>query len=162
MKQLKFLLILLLATSCQFFDTEKISSDAVYEEKMKTIEWDDVDHYPAFPSCKEYGEKEEQKSCFETTLNAYVSNFLAQKNLVTTSDLNSTVQLDFTISRTGKIVDLQVVMDSMLQQKIPLLKDWLTHSIDSLPVLEPANKEGIPVATKFTLPVLIKSEKTTN
>ena len=152
----------MLATSCQFFDTEKISSDAVYEEKMKTIEWDQVDNYPAFPSCQDYAEKEEQKKCFETTLNAYVSDFLARKNLITTSDLNSIVQLDFTISRTGKIIDLQIAMDSILQQEIPLLKDWLTHSIDSLPALEPANKEAIPVATKFTLPVVIKSEKTTN
>jgi len=162
MKQLKFLIFLLLATSCQFFDTEKISSDTLYQEKMKTIEWDQVDNYPAFPSCKEYAEKEEQKNCFETTLNNYVSSFIARKNLITASDINSVVQLEFTISRNGEIVDLQIAMDSILQQEIPSLKDWLTNSIDSLPALEPANKEAIPVATKFTLPVVIKSEKFTN
>lgn len=151
-----------MVTSCQFFDTEKVSSDVIYEEKMKTIEWDQVDNYPAFPTCKEYAEKEAQKNCFETTLNTYVSEFIARKNLITASDINSVVHLDFTISRTGEIVDLQIAMDSTLLQEIPSLKEWLTHSIDSLPELEPANKEAIPVATKFTLPVVIKSEKTTN
>jgi len=162
MKRLKFLLILLLATSCQFFNTEKISSDTFYEEEIKAIEWDQVDQYPAFKNCANYTEKAAQKECFESTLGSFVSDFIRSKDLVTHTDLNSTVQLDFIISKTGAIDSLQIAMDSLLQQKIPKLKDWLTHSIDSLPPLEPALKRGIPVKTKFTLPVLIQSEKSTN
>ena len=162
MKRLKFLLILLLATSCQFFETDKISSDTFYEEEIKTIDWDQVDRYPAFSNCEQFSEKEEQKKCFETTLSSYVHEFVAGKNLVTQSDLNSTIQMNFTISNLGEISNLSIVMDSTIQKKIPRLKEWLTHSIDSLPKLLPAYKRGIPVETKFQLPVLIESEKTTN
>jgi len=152
----------LLATSCQYFNTEKISSETFYEEEIKAIEWDQVDQYPAFKSCANYTEKAEQKECFESTLGTFVSDFIRGKNVVTHADLNSTVQLDFIISKSGAIDSLQIVMDSLLLKKIPKLKDWLTHSIDSLPPLEPALKRGIPVKTKFTLPVHIQSEKTTN
>ncbi|MBL4662914.1 MAG: hypothetical protein JKY22_05020 [Flavobacteriaceae bacterium] len=162
MKQLSFLLILLLATSCQYFETEKISSDTFYEEEIEAIDWDQVDQYPTFSSCEQLTEKEERKNCFETTLSQYIYEFVGRKNLVTQSDLNSTVQMDFTISRLGKISNLNIVMDSSLQQKIPQLKEWLTHSIDSLPELAPAYKRGIPVETKFRLPIIINSEKTTN
>jgi len=162
MKRLKFLLILLLATSCQFFETDKISSDTFYEEEIKAIDWEQVDRYPAFSNCEQFSEKEEQKHCFETTLSRYVHEFVASKNLVTQTDLNSTIQMNFTISNLGEISNLSIVMDSTIQKKIPRLKEWLTHSIDSLPKLLPAYKRGIPVETKFQLPVLIKSEKTTN
>ena len=152
----------MLATSCQFFETDKISSDTFYEEEIKAIDWDQVDSYPAFSNCEQFSEKEEQKKCFETTLSQYVHEFVASKNLVTQSDLNSTIQMNFTISNLGEISNLSIVMDSSIQKKIPRLKEWLTHSIDSLPKLLPAYKRGIPVETKFQLPVLIKSEKTTN
>jgi hypothetical protein len=162
MKQLKFLLILLLASSCQYFNTEKISSDTFYEEKIKTIDWEQVDRYPAFSNCEQFTEKEEQKQCFETTLSRHIYEFIESKNLVSHSDLNGTVQLDFTISNKGEITSLDIVVDSLLRQKFPLLKDWLKESIDSLPILEPASKEGVPVETKFTLPVLIQAVKTTD
>lgn len=162
MKQLKFLLILLLASSCQYFNTEKISSDAFYEEKIKTIDWEQVDGYPAFSNCEQFTEKEERKQCFETTLSRHIYEFIENKKLVTQSDLNSTVQLKFTISNKGEITSLDITVDSLLHQKFPLLKEWLTESIDSLPKLEPATKEGVPVETKFTLPVLIQAEKTTD
>ncbi|MEM7085295.1 MAG: hypothetical protein AAF489_03885 [Bacteroidota bacterium] len=162
MKQLKFLFILLLVSSCQYFETEKISSDTFYEEEMKTIDWEQVDQYPAFSNCEQFGEKADQKRCFETTISRYVHEFVANKNLVTQSDLNSTIQMDFTISKLGEISSLNVVMDSTLQKKMPRLKEWLTLSIDSLPKLLPAYKRGIPVETKFRLPVIINSEKITN
>ena len=152
----------MLATSCQFFETDKISSETFYEEEIKAIDWDQVDRYPAFSNCEQFSEKEEQKHCFETTLSRYVHEFIASQNLVTQSDLNSAIQMNFTISNQGEISNLSIVMDSTIQKKIPRLKEWLTHSIDSLPKLLPAYKRGIPVETKFQLPVLIKSEKTTN
>jgi len=162
MKQLKFLSILLLACSCQYFETEKISSDTFYEEEIKAIDWKQVDRYPAFSNCTQLGEKEEQKRCFETTLSSYVYKFIEGRNLVTQSDLNSTIQMDITISKSGEISNLDIKMDSSIQKKIPLLKDWLAQSIDSLPELLPAHKQGIPVETVFRLPVVIHSEKITN
>ncbi|MEL6810203.1 MAG: hypothetical protein AAFP76_02590 [Bacteroidota bacterium] len=155
MEQIKWVLILMLATSCQFFEMEKISSDAFYEEEMQAIDWESVTQYPAFEECEAFTEKNEQKHCFETRLRNHVYRWLEGKPMVTYQDLNHTVLMDLTISKTGAISDLQIEMDSVLRHSLPLLQEWLTTSIDSLPPLEPAYKSGIPVKTKFTLPVVI-------
>ena len=156
------LLLALVLTSCQFFETEKISSDQFYKEEIKAIDWDDVDHYPTFKACEQFTEKTDQKKCFETTLSTFVHQFIANKNISSNQDLNHTAVLDFNISKTGEILGLTVTVDSILLQKVPLLKEWLSQSIDSLPRLEPATKRGVPVATQFTLPVVIKTETATD
>ena len=156
------LVLALTLTSCQFFETEKISSDQFYEEEIQAIEWDDVDHYPTFLVCEQHTEKTEQKKCFETTLSTFVYQFIADKNIISSADLNHTAVMDFSISKTGQISNLNIQMDTVLLQTVPLLKEWLEQSIDSLPKLSPAYKRGLPVETQFTLPVTIKTYKTTN
>lgn len=160
----KYLAILwsLFLVSCQFFETEKISSETFYEEELKAINWEDVDQYPAFSVCEEFTEKQEQKHCFETTLNRIIHQTLESKNIVTGKDINSTVLLAFNISNTGEISTLNIEMDTMIEKEIPLLRQWLVESIDSLPKAAPAYKRGIPVNTKFTLPLVIKSETSIN
>ena len=160
----KYLAILwsLFLVSCQFFETEKISSETFYEEELKAINWEDVDQYPAFSVCEEFTEKQEQKHCFETTLSQYVYQTIGSKNIVTGQDINSTVFLAFNISNTGEISNLNIEMDSVIEKEIPLLRQWLVESIDSLPKAAPAYKRGIPVNTKFTLPLVIKSETSIN
>jgi len=162
MKLAAILTLVLLTSSCQFFETEKISSETFYEEELKEIDWEDVDQYPSFSVCEEFTEKQNQKKCFETTLSNYIYEAVAAKNIVTNQNINSTVLLDFNISKTGSISNLTIEIDSLLTQKIPLLKVWLAQSIDSLPKMAPAYKRGIPVETKFTLPIVIKTEGATN
>ncbi len=156
------LVLALVLTSCQFFETEKISSDQFYDEEIQAIDWDDVDHYPTFEACEEFTEKTNQKKCFETTLGTFVYQYIADKNITSQQDLNHTAILDFNISKTGEISGLTVTVDSVLLRNVPLLKEWLSQSIDALPRLEPATKRGVPVATQFTLPVVIKTETATN
>jgi hypothetical protein len=160
----KYLAILLSLSlvSCQFFETEKISSETFYEEELKAINWEDVDQYPAFSACEEFTEKKEQKHCFETTLSQYVYQTIESKNIVTGQDINSTVLLAFNISNTGEISNLNIEMDTVIEKEIPFLRQWLVECIDSLPQAAPAYKRGIPVNTKFTLPLVIKSKIATN
>ena len=160
----KYLAILLslFLVSCQFFETEKISSETFYEEELKAINWEDVDQYPAFSACEEFTEKKEQKHCFETTLSQYVYQTIESKNIVTGQDISSRVLLTFNISNTGEISNLNIEMDTVIEKEIPFLRQWLEECIDSLPQAAPAYKRGIPVNTKFTLPLVIKSKTSTN
>lgn len=54
--------------SCQYFSTEKISSESIYEEELKSINWTDVDTFPAFPGCDDLIAQEAQKNCFKKPL----------------------------------------------------------------------------------------------
>ncbi|NND62698.1 MAG: hypothetical protein HKN48_05845 [Flavobacteriaceae bacterium] len=139
-----------------------MSSDVFYEEEMNSIEWEDVDQYPAFSVCEQITEKPEQRECFTNTIKERLYLKLIDKNLSVNKDISDTVLIKFHISNSGKLKDKKIIMDSLLRAEIPLLEKWLVESIDSLPRLTPAYKRGIPVATEFKLPIVIQSEKSTN
>jgi hypothetical protein len=82
--------------------------------------------------------------------------------MIINRDLNDTVFVVFGISKEGLVSTKEVRIDSLLLQNIPLLKQWLEYSIDSLPESAPAYKRGIPVETEFMLPVILKTELSTN
>ena len=46
-----FVIALLVITSCNF-ETKKISSEEVLELESKTLNWKEVDEYPAFEDCQ--------------------------------------------------------------------------------------------------------------
>ena len=72
MKYFWILSTLIVCTSCHFFETEKISSETFYDEEVKTINWKDVDRYPAFAACDTLSTKPNQKHCFEEALAAHL------------------------------------------------------------------------------------------
>ena len=150
--------LLLLATSCQFFETEKVSSEEIFNDEIKTINWKDIDRYPSFPECENTLEKLEQKDCFINTISTHLYGAISEGNLIAAREIQDTVEVNFEVSSSGKLVVLEMKIDSLLQKDFPNLKKTILHSIDSLQPLAPAYKRGIPVKTKFTLPVIIQTD----
>ncbi|MBX2826772.1 MAG: hypothetical protein KTR22_01330 [Flavobacteriaceae bacterium] len=151
-------MLLVTLSSCQWFETEKISSETFYEEDLKTIDWEDVDQYPSFSACDHLIEKEEKKRCFESHITTPIYKTLSSKNIVAHHDLNDTVWVHFTITKEGNFKQVKTEMDSLLRLQLPLLESWIINSIDSLPTLAPAQKRSTPVETRFGLPVVIKTD----
>ncbi len=160
MKHLFLLMILLgSAASCQFFETEKISTETFYEEDLKTIDWKDVDQYPSFSDCSSITDKKLQKNCFETTLSNHLYQSISRRKIIASHTINDTVFLGFSISNKGELSVNNIKMDSLVRNEIPLLETWIFQSIDSLSPIAPAHKRGIPVKTEFTLPIIIKTQE---
>lgn len=159
MKLFAYLLLVLGCTSCQFFETEKISSGTFYEAEIKTIDWKNVDRYPAFVTCDTLSEKDQQKSCFEREIAYQLQQSMTAQGVRSLQDLNDTIVLSFAISEKAQISILQMQIDSLLQQEFPHLKDSLKYSIDALQLVAPAYKRGIPVKTQFTLPIVVITEE---
>lgn len=147
----------LLASSCQFFETEKVSSEEIYKEEMETIDWKDVDRYPSFPNCQNTLEKPEQKDCFINTISTHLYQSISHQEIVAVREVYDTVKVNFEISRDGQLSILEIKMDSLVRKEFPNLETWLLQSVDSLKPVAPAYKRGIPVKTQFTLPVVIKT-----
>ena len=158
MKLLKLLLVVVCCSSCQYFETEKISSDTFYEEELKAIDWTEVDRYPAFAICDTLSEKKQQKKCFENELANHLQQGVKDQGVMAIQDLNDTIVLSFSVSKEAKLTIIQMQMDSLLQREFPHLKDSLLYSLDALQLLAPAYKRGIPVTTQFTLPIVVKTE----
>ena len=66
------LILSLFFCSCENFETKKISSETFVKDEIKSINWRDVDQYPIFKNCELVSNKEQQKSCFESTLSSYI------------------------------------------------------------------------------------------
>jgi hypothetical protein len=157
MKHIIYILLLLLITSCQFFETDKITTETFYEEEMKTIDWKRVDQYPAFSNCENYTEKEAQKDCFINTLSKHVYGALQQQNIFVTKDIHDTIYLDFYVHKNARLEVTKVAIDSTLIHMFPIMENWLIDGVSAIKLVAPAYKRGIPVETKFTLPVVIQT-----
>lgn len=158
MKYILLLVIVFTASSCQFFETQKISSDTFYEEEIKTIDWSEVDTYPQFISCTGFTEKEATKQCFINTLNNEILAFISPQKLISRQEINTKIVLHINVSETGKLGLETIAMDSIITKQFPGLKSTFQKVFDSIPPSLPALKRGIPVKTKFSLPVILKTE----
>ncbi|MDN3722767.1 hypothetical protein QRD02_00105 [Aequorivita sp. SDUM287046] len=156
-KRFLFIFLFAVATSCQFFKTEKVSSEEIFKEEMGTIDWKDVDRYPSFSHCENKLEKPEQKECFINTISSQLYQSISHENMVAVREVYDTVKVNFEVNSTGQLSILEIKMDTLLRKEFPNLETWILQSIDSLQPVAPAYKRGIPVKTQFTLPVIIQT-----
>tara|TARA_R110001583_G_scaffold38897_4_gene125361 strand:+ start:2334 stop:2810 length:477 start_codon:yes stop_codon:yes gene_type:complete len=158
MKQLYVFILVLMLTSCEYFNVKKTSSEAILNEELKTFNWDDVDEYPAFSICDSLNTKQEKKQCFESKLTNEIFNFLENEVIVVTQDINDTINLSFQVSEKGELSLLNFEVDSLTIREIPNIKTLIHQSLDSLPNIFPAIKRGQQVKTQFELPIIINVE----
>lgn len=158
MKMIWYSLLFLTITSCQFFNTERISSETFYEEEMESIDWSEVDTYPVFKECETYTEREDQKTCFQNVIHKVITNKLEEEKIVVSSDINDEVILVLEVKNNGDMLLKELIIDSIASQRTPKLSEVFRASIQSLPNPAPAYKRGIPVATTIKLPFVLNSE----
>ncbi|MCB0457650.1 MAG: hypothetical protein R2776_05420 [Flavobacteriaceae bacterium] len=148
-----------ICSSCQFFNTERISSETFYQEEFDSIDWNQVDTYPSFKECETKTEKESQKACFQEVIVTSIQLKLSGEKMVANHEIHDTVHLLLQIEKSSEIGIQEIVMDSLLLQKIPNLKGLFTESIEQLHLSAPAYKRGIPVTTQIKLPFVVNSEE---
>ncbi|HET8810621.1 MAG TPA: hypothetical protein VFM65_10220 [Flavobacteriaceae bacterium] len=158
MRKITFGILFLIIAGCKNFEAKKVSSEEVLHQKLEHFRWNEVDVYPAFENCRHLMEKPAMERCFENTLTRAIYAKLTQKPLVLGDSISETVTLYLLVSATGAPKIDSVVISKNLQQQLPELETRLRSSIDSLPKIYPATKRGIPVATKFNVPIKVVSE----
>lgn len=158
MGKITFGILLVLLIGCKNFQTKKLSSEEVLTEQLKHFNWNEVDIYPSFDSCQELLDKPALKKCFETVLTQHIYNEFSQHQIVSGDTIKEIVMLYLVISAEGSAEIDSVAISQELHEQIPDLKNWLASGIDKLPKIYPARTRGIPVATKFTLPIRVVSE----
>ncbi|WP_424495176.1 hypothetical protein [Salinimicrobium sp. GXAS 041] len=158
MKKALFLLLVLVFSGCDRFETKKISSEEIYSAEARELNWNDVDQYPAFRECRDIMEVQAAKECFGNKVASHVYARLEAKQPVVSESLEDTLLLYLSISEKGIPAIDSVLVDSLVTHHLPEIKSWLRESVDSLPTIYPASKRGIPVATKFRMPIVIKAE----
>lgn len=158
MKKTLLFLFLISLTSCEYFETRKITSEQILSEETKELNWHEVDQYPTFEECREVLESDAAKACFGSKVATYFYARLEAKQPVVTETLNDTLYLYLKISEKGIPAIDSMEVDSLVVAQLPEIRSWLKQSVDSLPKIYPATKRGIPVVTTFKMPVVIQAE----
>ncbi|APG60498.1 hypothetical protein [Christiangramia salexigens] len=157
MKKALLPVLFLFIVSCNF-ETKKISSEEVLEQESRSLNWKEVDEYPTFKACQDRTELRAAKQCFETMVANSIYSYLASQNPVVSKSINDTLYIHLEITKEGKARIESVKIDTSITNQLPDIEKWLHRSIDSLPKIYPASKRGIPVSTRFKMPVVVKAE----
>lgn len=153
MRKFWVIVFLFLLVSCDFEKSRNKKTRELVNQEMRNIDWNDVDNYPLFETCDESTRKSAQKECFENQVFSHFSTTLREFEFILDEGADSTVFVDFIIDQEGKIIVLDIEKDKAIDAQMPEFDGIIIQSLKGLPEIAPALKRGIPVKTKFRIPI---------
>jgi len=154
-KALFFLPVLLMATSCQFFDSKVPSEEELLQKRLKEINWDEVSTYPSISICEGILDREQKRECFFSSMAHLIQQKLNNDTIATLYPETDTIMVKVTIYPNATLkIEPQAAKDSVAYDKMSI-DSILSAKLSDFPKVEPAQKEGIPVTTQFFLPVIL-------
>lgn len=152
MKIIKLLFIIFLIIGCKY-NPEKSNYSP------PDVNWTSSDEMPSFEVCNDLVNESERKSCFNTKIINLIYSNLSFEKVRVKNKINDTLIISLLINEKGKISLIGIKNEDKLVNKIPELKTLIGNSLEKIPSLYPATKTnmGIPVSSKFSLPLIIKS-----
>lgn len=157
MKRFLPILLLIGLSSCSFFESNEKRTQELIHEELGQVDWNSVDSYPFFYSCDESATKTEQRTCFEETLTSHFQETLNEFEFTLTDKESETVAVIFVIDTLGRIDVVEIEKDASVLKQMPEFDGVITQSLKNLPKLAPALKRGIPVNTKYRIPVQLNT-----
>lgn len=120
------------------------------------VNFSSVDLSPSFSECNAIIEKDEKSACFRKTIHEKIGASLQKHTLESVYDISETITVDLLVTSSGIIKFQQIHHSEDLVKTLPDLDSILKLCINDLPKIFPATKRGIPVTTKYQLPINIK------
>ena len=148
-----FIILLFFITSCDkmsFLKSEKIQAlDTI-------VNFSSVDTSPSFKECDSIIDKHQKSNCFRTTIHQKIGAELQKHQFIIRDSISEIVYVDLLINSKGKIVLEAMESSEEIKIKLPKLDSVLRISVDKIPNVYAAIKRGIPVTTKYRLPIKIQ------
>lgn len=113
-------------------------------EKNSVLTFDKVDRVPVFMDCKVNGKKSSKK-CFKSGISKFIMDNFEYPEEALEDGTTGKVTIKFTIDKKGRVVNV-IATDS---NDIETLTTYSVELLSNLPKLEPAKKDGKPVATSY-------------
>ncbi|MBC8768273.1 hypothetical protein H4O18_09740 [Arenibacter sp. BSSL-BM3] len=158
MRKVAVLACFCLFTSCDWFTSNEEKTQELVNEEMRNINFNEVDRYPLFEDCDEMMDKSGQLDCFQNTLLSQYTETLEDFEFQFVSDINTSIYVDFLVDYKGEISVLEVQRNEDIENQIPEFRSIITQSLKELPPLSPALKRGVPVSSKFRIPIIVNSK----
>ena len=158
MKKAIALFLVSLCFSCQYFEKKVPNEKELLEKQLKEINWNEVDEYPSVANCEKLTDETQRKQCFFEFLTTTIQQKLAVDTLSTLFPKLDTIEVKVTVFPNSTMeFEPQFPKDSLAYDTIKI-DSILRIRLVNFPKVNPAIKRGIPVKTKFVLPVIIKTE----
>ena len=146
-------LLFLFITSCDNFSFSKNKNLQAVDT---IVDYTSVDFSPSFKVCDSIIDKHQKSNCFRTTIHQKIGAELQKHQFVIRDSISEIVYVDLLINSKGKIVLEAMDSSKEIKIKLPKLDSVLRVSVDKIPNVYAAIKRGIPVTTKYRLPIKIQ------
>jgi hypothetical protein len=147
------LLLFLFITSCDNFSYSKNKNLQVVDT---IVDFTSVDFSPSFKVCDSLIDKHQKSDCFRTNIHQKIGAELQNHQFIIRDSISEIVYVDLLITSKGKIVLEATESSEEIKNQLPELDSVLRISIDKIPNVYAAIKRGIPVTTKYRLPIKIQ------
>jgi|AP95_1055475.scaffolds.fasta_scaffold37990_1 hypothetical protein len=149
-----FLLLLVgFTTSCQFFNLDR---NSMQQEVDTVVDFSVVDVSPSFAICDSIIDKAAKTACFRETIHQQISKSLGATPMVIKGSIDETIFVHVLIDKDGKFTLKNIESTPELKEVLVHLDSLVRLSLQSLPIVFPAIKRGIPVSTQYQLPIKIR------
>ena len=146
----------MLFTSCDKFSFSKSKK----QQALDTIvDFSSVDMFPSFKVCDAIINKDKKADCFRKTIHQKIGEELLKHEFTIKDAIDEVVYVDVLINSKGEFRIDAIVSSKNIKNKIPKLDSLIKATVHNLPTIYPAIKRGIPVTTKYRLPVKIKLQE---
>jgi hypothetical protein len=151
-----FLILIVFFTSCDKFSYKKYSKRSAELTLDTIIDFSSVDISPSFKICDSLIDKQQKSDCFRNTIHQKIGAELKKHTFTIQDSINELVQVNLLINTKGKVVLETISSSENIKKQLPKLDSILALSITKLTAVYPAIKRGIPVTTKYKLPIRIQ------
>jgi len=147
------LLMVLFITSCDKFSFSKNKN---IQDLDTIVDFSSVDTFPSFKPCDSIIDKTKKTDCFRTTIHQKIGAELLQHTFIIKDSIDELIYVDLIISSEGIFTLHAIQSSNNIKKVLPQLDGLLRESVEKLPKIYAANKRGIPVSVKYSLPIRIK------
>jgi hypothetical protein len=147
-----FLIVVVFCTSCDKLSFPRNKDLQVLDT---IVDFTSVDFSPSFKVCDSLIDKTKKADCFRNTIHQKIGAELQKHSLTIKDSIDEVVFVDILINSKGKIIFQEITSTENLKQQLPQLDSLLQQSVQKLTNIYPAIKRGIPVTTKYRLPIRI-------
>ena len=159
-KTIQLLFLLLAIQSCQYFEKQVPDEKELLEQKLKKINWDEVDEFPSVLQCDTIKDAAIKKQCFFDYMAQTIQERIGIDTLRIEYPEIDTINVKITINTDSSLqFETQYTNDSIALADKTKIDSILISRLSDFPKVEPAIKRGVKVKTQFVLPVIIKMEK---
>lgn len=152
MRVFSFLILIIFLTSCDKFSFSKNKNIHPLDT---IVDFTSIDTFPSFKACDSLIEKSKKQDCFRTTIHQKIGEELQKHTLAIKDSIDETILVDLIINAKGEIVFNKMQSSNKIKKELIELDSLIKLSLENLPNVYPAIKRGIPVTTKYQLPIRI-------